>query len=251
MEYAGCVNLILFTPAETACPRPRSDRRAVHLLRVLRRGEGDSFDAGLVNGPHGKGTLTRIGPDALTLSFAWGAEPPPLEPLTLIIGLPRPQTARDILRDATSLGVAAMHFVLTDKGERSYAHSTLWTSGEWQRHLITGAEQAFDTRLPEVTRGRSVLEVIGALAPDSVRLALDPYEAQTTLSAGAVRCSDRNAAAQTVALAFGPERGWSGAERAALRDAGFALVHLGPRVLRLETAVIAAMALLKGKRGLM
>jgi RsmE family RNA methyltransferase len=66
-----------------------------------------------------------------------------------------------------------------------------------------------------------------------------------------VRCSDRNAAAQTVALAFGPERGWSGAERAALRDAGFALVHLGPRVLRLETAVIAAMALLKGKRGLM
>ena len=243
--------MILFTPEETARPLPLSDRRAIHLLRVLRRREGDTFDAGLVNGPRGKGTLTHIGPDALTLSFVWGVDPPPLESLTLIIGLPRPQTARDILRDATSLGVAAMHFVSTDKGERSYADSTLWTSGEWQRHLVTGAEQAFDTRLPEITHGRTILEVFGALPPDSVRLALDPCEAEAMLSAGAVRCSDRNNVSQPIALAFGPERGWSNAERAALRGAGFALVHLGRRVLRLETAVVAAVAVLKASRGTM
>ena len=53
------------------------------------------------------------------------------------------------------------------------------------------------------------------------------------------------------ALAFGPERGWSNAERAALRGAGFSFGHLGPRVLRLETAVTAAVALMKAKRGLM
>jgi RsmE family RNA methyltransferase len=245
------LNLILFTPEETALPLPRTDRRAVHLLRVLRRGEGDTFDAGLLNGPRGQGSVARIGPDALTLSFAWGVEPPPLEPLTLIIGLPRPQTARDILRDATSLGVAAMHFVVTDKGERSYANSTLWTSGEWQRHLVTGAEQAFDTRLPEVTHGRTLLEVIGALPPDGVRLALDPYEALATLSAAASGDPERAIASRAVALAFGPERGWSNAERAALRGTGFALVHLGPRVLRLETAVVAAVALLKARRGSM
>ena len=245
------VNLILFTPAETAAPLPRSDRRAVHLLRVLRRGEGDSFDAGLINGPLGKGTLIRIGPDVLTLSFSWGAEPPPPDPLTLIIGLPRPQTARDILRDATSLGVAALHFVVTDRGERSYADSTLWTSGEWQRQLVTGAEQAFDTRLPEVTHGRTLLEVIGALPPDSLRLALDLYVASAAFSAGAIRWSDRTSGTPAVALAFGPERGWSNAERAVLRGAGFALVHLGQRVLRLETAVVAAVAVLKAARGLL
>lgn len=245
------MNLILFTPAEIASPLPRSDRRAVHLLRVLRRGEGDTFDAGLVNGPLGKGTLARIGPDALTLSFAWGGEPPPLEPLTLIVGLPRPQTARDILRDATSLGVAAIHFVSTDKGERSYAESTLWTSGEWQRHLVAGAEQAFDTRIPEVTHGRPILDAIASLPPDCARLALDPYEASATLTAGAIRCSDRDIPTRMTALAFGPERGWSNAERAALRGAGFTLVHLGRRVLRTETAVVAAVALLKSRSGSM
>jgi RsmE family RNA methyltransferase len=250
------VNLILFTPAETACPLPRGDRRAVHLLRVLRRGEGDTFDAGLVNGPLGKGTLTRIGPDALSLSFVWGAGPPPPDPLTLIIGLPRPQTARDILRDATSLGVAAMHFVVTDKGERSYAASTLWTTDEWQRHLFTGAEQAFDTRVPEVTHGRLLIEAVAALPPDATRLALDHYEASIPLSAqplsaGGIQRSDRNVEPCTIALAFGPERGWSNADRAILRGAGFALVHLGRRVLRLETAVVAAVALVKAKRGLM
>ena len=244
------MNLILFTHAEIAGPLPRSDRRAVHLLRVLRRGEGDSFDCGLVNGPRGKGTLRGIGPDSLTLSFDWAAEPPPLDPLTLIIGLPRPQTARDILRDATTLGVAAMHFVVTDKGERSYADSTLWTSGEWRRQLVTGAEQAFDTRLPEITHGRTMLEAIGSLPPRSERLALDPYEAQVALSAGVFRCSGREVETPAVALAFGPERGWSDAERAALRGTGFTLVHLGRRVLRLETAVVAAVALVKAASGL-
>jgi len=176
------VNLLLFTPAELERPLPRGDRRAVHLLRVLRRRAGDTFDAGLVNGPRGKGTLAAIGPEALTLSFAWGAEPPPLDPLVLIIGLPRPQTARDILRDATSLGVAAMHFVATDKSEPSYARSLLWASNEWRRHLLAGAEQAFDTRLPEVTHGCPLMEVIGRLSGGGARVALDNYEASIPLS---------------------------------------------------------------------
>jgi RsmE family RNA methyltransferase len=238
------MNLILFTAAETARPLPCDDRRAVHLLRVLRRREGDAFDAGLINGPRGEGTLVAISPETLILSFVWGAEPPPLDPLILIVGLPRPQTARDILRDATSLGVAAIHFVVTEKGERSYAESTLWTSGEWQRHLIAGAEQAFDTRLPEITHGRLLLEVIAALAPDATRLALDHYEPSGSLSSQPLSTG-------AIALAFGPERGWSNAERAALRGAGFSFGHLGPRVLRLETAVTAAVALMKAKRGLM
>jgi RsmE family RNA methyltransferase len=47
-------------------------------------------------------------------------------------------------------------------------------------------------------------------------------------------------------LAFGPERGWGPADRAALRAAGFTLCSLGERVLRLETAVTAALALTHG-----
>ena len=245
------MNLILFEPDEIGHPLPRGDARAGHLLRVLRRSEGDTFDAGLINGPRGKGTLTAIGPDALTLAFAWDAAPPPLDPITLIIGLPRPQTARDILRDATSLGVAAMHFVTTDKGEPGYGRSTLWTGNEWRRHLVTGAEQAFDTRLPEVTHGSSLMAVIGGLSGGVVRIALDNYESSTPLSQCEVEPpGSRNPGSFPAVLAVGPERGWSAAERAGLRGAGFILAHLGPRVLRTETAVTAAVAVMKARRGL-
>ena len=245
------MNLILFNSAETERPLPRSDPRAIHVLDVLRRCEGDVFDAGLVDGPRGKATVVAIGAEALTLSFAWGAPPPPLDPITLIVGLPRPQTARKILQEATALGVTAMHFVATEKSEASYAHSTLWSSGEWRRHLIAGAEQAFDTRLPQITWSRSLAEVVAALPTAATRLALDHYEAASPLSGCHLIDDNRIAAAAADAvLAFGPERGWSARDRAFLRASGFALAHLGTRVLRTETAVVVAVALVKARLGL-
>jgi RsmE family RNA methyltransferase len=209
----------------------------------LRRSPGDAFDAGLIDGPRGKGTLVSIGESALELAFAWGAEPPPLDPLSLVIGLPRPQTARKILQEAAALGVASLHFVLTDKGDRSYAQSTLWRSGEWRRHLVSGAEQAFCTRLPEVTHGRPISEVAGAGEPRGMRIALDNYEAGRGLSAVVP--------APPVTIAIGPERGWSAAERDLLRARGFEMVHLGSRVLRSETACVASLAIVKAGLGLM
>jgi RsmE family RNA methyltransferase len=236
------MNLILFEPAEIAAPLPRRDPRAAHLLDVLRRKVGDTFDAGLVNGPRGKGTLVAIGVDALTLTFAWeNSPPPPLDPITLLIGLPRPQTARDILRDATALGVAALHFVATEKSEPSYARSTLWHSGETRRLLLDGAQQAFDTRVPKLTHGRPLREVLETLAAGGTRLALDNYESPHPLSAAQL--------AAPIMLALGPERGWTARDRADLRAHGFALAHLGARVLRTETACIAALALVRAQLG--
>lgn len=237
------LNLILFTSDETVRPLSRSDARTGHLLGVLRRQPGDRFDCGLINGPRGTGTLVAIGADTLTLSFAWGEPPAPADAITLVLGLPRPQTARDILRDATTLGVAALHFVSTEKSERSYAQSTLWSTGEWQRHLITGAEQAFDTRVPTVTHGDALANVLTHLPAGSTRFALDNYEAAAPLA----KChiiSDTS-----VVLALGPERGWTAADRTLLREHGFTLVHLGARVLRTETAVVAALTLVKAARG--
>jgi 16S rRNA (uracil1498-N3)-methyltransferase len=246
---AGCysplpVNLILFEPSEIARPLPRTDPRAQHLLDVLRRREGDSFDVGLVQGPRGKGTLVTVGVAALTLAFVWGEVPPPPPPVTLLLGLPRPQTARDVLRDATTIGVTALHFVATEKSERTYASSTLWTTGEWRRHVLAGAAQAFDPHLPEVTWGRPLAEMVAGLAPATVRLALDPYEATASLTT--LLPPD---AARPLVLALGPERGWGAADRALLRAHGFTLAHLGPRPLRVETAALATLAIAHAQRG--
>lgn len=237
------MNLILFTADEIARPLPCEDPRARHLLEVLRCRPGGSFDAGLVDGPRGRGTLTTAGPRGLELAFTWEAPPPPLPALTLLTGLPRPQSARDILREAATLGVATLRFVRTGRGEAAYAQSQLWRTGEWQQRLRDGAAQAFDTRLPAVAHHDSLGEGLAALAPGGCRLALDNYEATAALA----DWPRANPAA--ACLAVGAERGWTALERDELRAAGFTLVHLGPRVLRSETACVAGVVLLKARLG--
>jgi 16S rRNA (uracil1498-N3)-methyltransferase len=231
------LNLILFEAGEIGSPLALADPRAVHLLRVLKRRAGDTFDAGIVDGPRGKATVAAIGPESLILEFEAGGEPPALDPIHLMIAVPRPQTARKILNEAAALGVASIRFFRSEKGEPGYAQSALWRGLEWRRHLVDGAAQAFDTRLPDVCHDASLADAVRALPTGCSRIALDNYEAPRRL--GSFQ------AARPLALAFGPERGWSAAERTLLRADGFELAHLGARVLRTETAVVAAIAIAK------
>jgi len=243
MPRAILVNIILFSPAEVQLPLPRRDPRARHIVEVLHRKPGEAFDVGLINGPRGKATLQAVTAEDLALTYAWGAPPPPLPPLRVIVGLPRPQTARDLLREGASLGVGAMDFVITERAESGYARSTLWTSGEWEKLVVAGAAQAFCTRIPLVKHGHSLTETLAALPAGGSRIALDNYEAPLALPD--LELTERT----TVTLALGAERGWSAAERALLLRHGFLSAHLGPRVLRTETACIAAVTLLKAKLG--
>lgn len=238
------MNLVLFEPGELDRPLPRTDRRARHVVEILRRKPGEPFDAGVINGPRGKAVILAEDAATLTLQFTPLGGESPREPLALIVGLPRPQTARDILRDATTLGVGTIDFVRTERSEPSYAQSTLWSSGEWRRHAIAGAEQAFDTRLPDITHGATLATALARLGATE-RFALDNYEAAERLGACEVR-PDR-----AVALAIGSERGWSDEERVLLREHRFLFVHLGARVLRTEAAVLAAVTLIRAQLGLM
>ena len=241
------MNIVLFEPNEISSPLSRKDPRALHILEVLRRKNGDTFDAGLYDGPRGKATLVHVGEAFLDLKFSWGDPPPALPPFIFLIGMPRPQTARKILQEATAMGVAEFEFVLTDRSEPSYANSSLWTSGEWRRHLQEGAAQAFCTRIPTLSHGATLTASLENMPAGGTRIALDNYEApesltQTLVSAGTPK-------ALPLFLAVGSERGWSANERTLLRSQGFALAHLGTRVLRTETAVVAAVAVIKSNLG--
>jgi len=246
------VNLVLFEPNEIGAPLPLQDPRASHILDVLRRKPGDLFDIGLINGPRGKASVVEVGSISLTLTFSWSDTPPPLSPLTLLIGLPRPQTARKILQETAALGVSALHFITSERGEPSYASSTLWSSGEWRRHVRDGAAQAFCTRLPDVSFGHSFCETLPKLSKDTLRIALDNYEASSALEAMLKHLAQPSSVTKSekhIVLAIGSERGWASTERAALRKNDFALAHLGSRVLRTETAVVAAVAIVKSSLG--
>lgn len=235
------VNLILFESGEISRPLPRSDPRAVHVLDTLRMLEGDRFDAGTVNGPRGKAHIVSIDATAITLEFTLDVSPRPSDPLDIIVGLPRPQSARRILHDVAALGVRRLVFATTARSDPNYASSSLWSSGEWRRHLIDGAQQAFDTMIADVIHNLPLAE---ALAGDAsgLRIAFDNYEASALLPK---LLRSQLSAPASVTLAFGPERGWDAADRALLRASGFALAGLGRRVMRVETAIASAVAVLR------
>lgn len=239
------MNLILFRPEECVRLLAADDPRARHVIDVLRRRPGESFDCGLLNGPRGRAELVAQDSAGLHLAFSWDPDPPPpLAPVTLLVGLPRPQTVRKIIREATTLGVARLVFFTAERAEPSYGDATLWTSGEVERLSVAAAEQAFCTRLPRIERIESLDAALLASDPAAAtRLALDNYEAPCGLGEAPLRGAP-------ALLAVGPERGWAGAEREAFRRAGFTLAHLGARVLRTETACTAGLAVVKTRLGL-
>ncbi len=230
------MNIILFEEHEIGSPLKRDDRRAVHVLEVLRRRPGDATDIGIVNGPRGKAVLKSIGKDEVVFEFALAESPAPLLPIDLIVGLSRPQTCRRILQEATSLGVRRIVFVLTERGEPSYATSRLWTTGEWERLVRAGVEQAFSTRFPVVEFGVALTTAIASMCDTDRRVCLDNYEATGALL-------ETLGEPKSVVLAIGSERGWTGGERRLFRESGFILADLGPRPQRTETATIAAVSI--------
>jgi len=237
------VNLVLFETAAQAACLVADDPRAAHIRDVLRMRPGDKLFVGVVNGPRGQATIADDGPAGMKLDIVWEKTTEPLRPITVLVGRPRPQTARDLLREAASFGVAALHFFGAEKGEASYASSTLWSSGEWAQRLREGAAQAFATGIPTVEQHASLAAALEKIAEASgARLALDVYEGTAPLSALVP-------ASGPVILALGAERGWAAAERTALRAAGFALGHLGQRVLRTETALVAGLSVVLARRG--
>ncbi len=226
---------MLITVDEAKIGLPPDDARARHLRETVGLAVGGTFHVGIENGLRGIATITTLAPQ-LTFAVAWEKSPQARLPLTVLIGLPRPQTAKKILHDLASLGAARIVFFESAKGDPGYLTSSLWKDGEWREHALKGTEQACSTLVPEVTRVGSLAEALIGLDASAWKLALDPYEAT-----GAPEIS---APAKAAVLAIGPERGFAEEERAVLRNAGFAFAHLGDRILRVEAAALVGGALM-------
>ncbi len=236
------MNLFLLQDAVDQVEWSPEDPRTIHLKKVLRIVDGDWVDFGLVNGPRGKGMVEWTNSGAARISLKWKkSHPSDLLPISILVGLSRPQTCRKIIEQAAMLGVMELIFFPADKGEASYGQSSLWKD-EWKRLLIKGAEQAFSCHLPNFLRVNCLVDALDSSRSDStIRLALDLYEATESLS-------DVNlSGSQNIKLAIGPERGWSAAEREKLRIQGFKLCHMGERVLRVETAMAASVGFLSAR----
>jgi RsmE family RNA methyltransferase len=239
---------------------PRRDDRAAHLLKVLHKKAGDTFDSGCLGGKLGTGTITEITGDGLRVTLTFDTDPPPRTPLRLGVGFPRPIQLRRLLRDCASLGLAAVDLIGTDLGEKSYRDTKLLDDGGARSALIEGALQARDTRLPELAVFSNLGAWLDKTAPAPCANAVPAGTARVKailLAADNVRPQGSFAGLEPLrpeagaVLAVGSERGWSDREREQLENAGFVRLGLGKRALRTETACTAAAVLVMEKMGLL
>jgi 16S rRNA (uracil1498-N3)-methyltransferase len=112
----------------------------------------------------------------------------------------------------------------------------------WQSVVVSACEQSWRARVPEVSPPQTLVSALAVLPGESLRCMLDP-DARSDIATIAPLDG------RSVVLAIGPEGGWSPRDRAALTDAGFIGLRLGPRILRTETAGIAAIAALQARFG--
>lgn len=235
------MNIILF-PEGVRSFAP-DDERAVHIRKVLRLAPGDSFTAGEINGARGTATLARVGAEGVSFDFEPEREDSSLAPLTVIIAMVRPICMRRILRELVSMGVGRLVLTGSELGEKSYLSAGLYTTGEHEEIMLSGAMQGGHTGIPPVVFARSVREAVEAAGATDELLLLDNV-------IGAERFSDVELRGRSATIAIGGERGWTMKEREIFLSAGYRGVLMGRHILRTETACVAASALALHSMGL-
>lgn len=248
------VNIVLFEEGELASPLPLCDHRVKHIQKILKKGVGDSFDAGIVNGAAGTAEIRSVSPQGMEFRFEASGDGKPLHPVTMIIGFPRPIQLKRLLRDIASLGVSQVHLCGTELGEKSYLKATLSQPEELTAMLKDGSIQAKSTHVPQVFVHQDVASCLDFVAGnDSIRVAgnprihvaLDNIEPTASLQGFlSSKFSADEVKRAGVVAAIGSERGWTANERKLFRERGFTLCGMGERVLRTETAATTAVAII-------
>jgi 16S rRNA (uracil1498-N3)-methyltransferase len=217
---------------------------AGHLVRVLRaqagdacvlfNGDGHDYDARIVAA--GK----RDAEVEILAARAIGNESPLR--LVLLQALARGEKMDWILQKATELGVVAIVPVTSERSEiRLDGERADKRIAHWRSVVVSACEQSGRATVPAVAAPASLAQAMAGLPASARRLLLDPQASQ------GMRKLDL--AAGGIVLAIGPEGGWSARDLASLRANGFEGLRLGPRVLRTETAGIAAIAALQACHG--
>ncbi|MEW5894245.1 MAG: 16S rRNA (uracil(1498)-N(3))-methyltransferase [Candidatus Omnitrophota bacterium] len=229
------MNLVLFEKKDFVDDRHvlLKGRQFLHARDILHIKTNDVIRVGALGGLLGKGAVVELGKDSLKLRVSLDEEPPQKLGIILILSLPRPLVFRRLLSAVAAMGVRQIVFIQSVRVEKSYWNSPALNEENVRQALISGLEQSRDTLLPDVSfekRFKPFMDKRLPLLREGKKCFLaHPEKAKPCPS---------NVKGQMV-LAVGPEGGFVPSEVEAFEKAAFLSVHLGPRILRVETAVQA------------
>jgi 16S rRNA (uracil1498-N3)-methyltransferase len=213
------------------------DAAAHHATRVLRLRNGDAVTLFDGNGEERRGVIESIGRDVtVTIQSSGAGIAEPLLQITLVQSLPSGDKMDWVVQKAVELGVTAIQPVTAkrsvvklegDRARKRILH--------WQEVAISACEQCGRNTVPAVLPLMDLNQYLAREHKDDERrFLLDPIGGQR------LRKMDRPSG--RMALLIGPEGGFEEGEIDVARSLGFTSLQLGPRVLRTETAGLAALA---------
>jgi 16S rRNA (uracil1498-N3)-methyltransferase len=215
--------------------------QAEHMSRVLRAQPG--MEADVVAGGrvfHAEVAAVANGEVRFNLIAELNAEP--ALPITLVMAVYKFDHMEWAIEKATELGVAAIAPVIARRSEKHLAQAAEKRVERWRRIAHEASQQSRRSDVPLVHDPVS-LAVRARSASSATRIVLAEQERSTTLR---FALEEAIAAAgtemPTLDIAIGPEGGWAPEEEALFDANGWRAVSLGPRILRAETAAIAALA---------
>ena len=224
---------IVDLPAETAS----------HIAKVLRARSGDELVLFNGDGRELAGKIESVRGSKVRITVGRAANVDRESPLavTLLQCVPRGDRMDFIVQKATELGVRHIVPVLSHRSVvRLDAGQASAKAQHWRAVAVSACEQSGRNRLPTIEAPRQLIDYLGEPATAGTRLVLEP---EPSLAAGPWS-SDAS-----LEIAVGPEGGFTPEELEAFRVAGFHRVCLGPRILRTETAAIAALVWLQTRFG--
>lgn len=221
-----------------------------HLARVLRLKPGDTVVATDGRGRDYTVRIETLGETAAgTVLGVTTREADTTFPIVLVQGIPKGDKMETIVRAATELGVTRIQPVIA---ERTIVRlePARWRdrARRWQRVAKESTKQCGRAAIPDVEMPRPLADVLGELGPvepGEVRLCFWEGEGEP-LRLALERARD---GARTATVLIGPEGGLARTEVDTARAAGFVVTSLGHRILRTETAGLAAIAILQSHLG--
>ena len=226
--------------------------QAEHLARVLRAQPGQLFDV-VANGFLHRAEVTKVcaasnGEDAEVLfSLHEELESDAALPIHLLLAVFKFDHFEWAIEKATELGVARITPILARRTEKHLALSAEKRVARWHRIALESAKQSRCSDIPEIS-GPTLLPAALSREAAPTRILLSETEQSLTLASAMNRVphssrSDGWEVENGLSLAIGPEGGWTAEEISLFTQHQWTPVTLGPRILRAETAAIAAIAI--------
>jgi 16S rRNA (uracil1498-N3)-methyltransferase len=215
---------------------------AAHLSRVLRAHPGQQFDLA-VNGSVRRGLVVRVEDERV--EFELGDEIPAeiMLPVRLYLSIMRFERMEWAIEKCVELGVTCLVPMVAARSDPRLVAAAAKRIERWQRLILQAAEQSRRSAPPELAPAVPLRQ--GVLCEQGTRIVLDETERSLLLGDVLQERANRDCAPSdsAVALAVGPEGGWTEAERKLFSDSGWTSASLGHNILRSETAAVAALAL--------